>query len=155
MRLWRLARAGQLALDREGARLHGGRYSSPGRPVVSLASEAGLAVLVKLRYAMAEVVGMDGEYFLGWTEVEAVPERIDAGMSREDTTRWVDAWLESGRSLLAAIQSTVLPEADVIFLNPLHGDARKVHPLVVRPFRFSKCLHRPPVLEQFQDRPVE
>ena len=149
MRLWRLARAGRLALDGEGARLHGGRYSSPGRPVVSLASEAGLAVLVTLRYAMAEAVGMEGEYFLGWTEAEAVPERIDAGMSREDTTRWVDVWLESGRSLLAAIQSTVLPEADVIFLNPLYPGAGDVPPLTVRQFWFSDCLHRPPALGQF------
>ncbi len=153
MRLWRLARAGQLTLDGEGARLHGGRYSSSGRPVVSLASEAGLAVLVTLRYAMAEAGGMDAGYFLGWTEADAVPERIAPGMSREDTTRWVDDWLDSGRSLLAAIQSAVLPEADVIFLNPLHRDAVAVSPLVVRPFRFSECLHRPPALKQFRENP--
>lgn len=152
MRLWRLARAGQLALDGEGARLHGGRYSSPGRPIVSLASEAGLAVLVTLRYAMAEAGGMEGEYLLGWTQAaDAVPERIEPGLSREDTTRWVDAWLESQQSLLAAIQSTVLPEADVVFLNPHHRDANSVPPLVVRPFRFSECLHRPPALEQFRE----
>lgn len=155
MKLWRLARAGQLALDGEGARLHGGRYSSPGRPVVSLASEAGLAVLVTLRYAMAEAGGMDSEYFLGWTEADALPERIEPGMSREETTRWVDMWLDSRRSLLAAIQSAVLPEADVVFLNPLHPGARDLPPLTSRAFRFSECLHRPPAFEQFQDRPAE
>jgi RES domain-containing protein len=50
MRLWRLTRAGQAALDGAGAWKHGGRYSPPGAPVVNFASEAGLAVLVALRY---------------------------------------------------------------------------------------------------------
>lgn len=152
MKLWRLARAGQVALDGEGARLRGGRYSSPGRPAVSLASEAGLAVLVTFRYAMHEPGWMDEDYRLGWTEVDAQPERIEPGMPREATTRWVDAWLDSRRSLLAAIRSAVLPEADVVFLNPLHPDADRVPELTVRPFRFSDCLHRPPALDRFRDR---
>ncbi len=106
-------------------------------------------MLVTLRYAMNEPGGMDGDYLLGWTQVDAVPERIDSGLSRADTTDWVDAWLDSRRSLLAAIQSTVLPEADVIFLNPRHRDAGAVPALTVRQFRFSECLHRPPAFGQF------
>ena len=50
MRLWRLIRTGQTALDGAGTSKHGGRYSPPGAPVVNFASEAGLAVLVALRY---------------------------------------------------------------------------------------------------------
>ena len=50
MRLWRLTRAGHVALDGAGTVKHGGRYSPPGAPVVNFASEAGLAVLVALRY---------------------------------------------------------------------------------------------------------
>ena len=49
MRLWRLTRAGHAALDGAGAALRGSRYAPPGRPVVSLASEAGLAVLAEAR----------------------------------------------------------------------------------------------------------
>ena len=49
MRLWRLTRADRTALDGAGLK-HGGRYSPPGTPVVNFASEAGLAVLVALRY---------------------------------------------------------------------------------------------------------
>lgn len=153
MKLWRLARPGQLALDGEGARLHGGRYSSPGMPVVALASEAGLAVLVTLRYAMHEQDWMQADYCLGWTRVEASPERVNAGMSREETTQWVDDWLASRRSLLATIRSAVLPEADVVFLNPLHNDAAAVPPLETRPFRFGECLHPPPALDQFNLQP--
>ena len=50
MKLWRLTRAPFVALDGKGAELHGARYAPPRVPVVSLASEAGLAVLVALRY---------------------------------------------------------------------------------------------------------
>ena len=50
MKLWRLTRAPFVALDGQGAVLNGARYAPPGVPVVSLASEAGLAVLVALRY---------------------------------------------------------------------------------------------------------
>jgi len=46
MKLWRLTRAPHVALDGKGAELHGARYAPPGHPVVSLASEAGLAVLI-------------------------------------------------------------------------------------------------------------
>ena len=49
MRLWRLTRTGQTALDGAGTAKHGGRYSPPGSPVVNFASEAALAVLVALR----------------------------------------------------------------------------------------------------------
>ena len=48
MRLWRLTRMGQTALDGARTSKHGGRYSPPGAPVVNFASEAGLAVLVAL-----------------------------------------------------------------------------------------------------------
>jgi RES domain-containing protein len=45
MQAWRLARRPYAALDGEGARLHGGRWNSPGRPLVYLASHLSLAVL--------------------------------------------------------------------------------------------------------------
>lgn len=149
MRLWRLTREDHLALDGEGARLKGGRYSSAGRPVVSLASEPGLAVLVTLRYVLASGADFDQELRLGWTEVAATPERIPEGLAREETIALVDGWLAARRSLLAAIRSAVLPEADVVLLNPLHPDMACVAPLTARRFVFSECLHRPPALEQF------
>ena len=63
---------------------HGGRYSPPGSPVVNFASEAGLAVLVALRYLPDGPARAPDDYVLGWTEIDAVPERVpDAdGVSR-------------------------------------------------------------------------
>ncbi len=150
MKLWRLTRAPFVALDGKGAELYGARYAPPGYPVVSLASEAGLAVLVALRYQPRDLAGIPDDFVLGWTEVDAVPERVpdpDEGTIRS----FVGEWLESRRSLLAAIRSKVLPEADVIYLNPAHPGAARVPPLTTRPFSFAECLHTPPMLDKFRD----
>jgi RES domain-containing protein len=143
IRLWRLTRADQTVLDGTGALKHGGRYSPPGAPVVNFASEAGLAVLVALRYEPDPAA----DYVLGWTEVDAVPERAPDG--EEAVRAWVAEWLDERRSLLAAVRSQVLPEADVVLMNPLHPDAARVPPLVTRPFSFAECLHTPPMLARY------
>ena len=144
MRLWRLTRAGETALDGAGTSKHGGRYSPPGAPVVNFASEAGLAVLVALRY----VPDPAADYVLGWTEIDASPERVPDA-DDEAIRDWVTEWLEQRRSLLAAVRSQVLPEADVVLMNPLHPDAGRVPPLVTRPFSFAECLHAPPMLARY------
>jgi RES domain-containing protein len=148
MRLWRLTRAPYVALDGTGAAQFGGRYSSPGSPVVNFASEAGLAVLVALRYLPRDLDGVEQDHVLGWTEADAMPERVpDHG--EEQIRAFVDEWLLSGRSLLAAVRSRVLPEADVILMNPRHRDAGCVPPLTIRPFSFAECLHTPPMLDRY------
>jgi len=63
----------------------------------------------------------------------------------------VTGWLRECRSLLATVRSQVLPEADVVLMNPLHPDAARVPPLVTRPFSFAECLHTPPVLARYSD----
>ena len=148
MRVWRLTRARHTALDGAGTVRHGGRYSPPGMPVVHFASEAGLAVLVALRYLPGGPADAPDDYVLGWTEIDAVPEPVAA--DGEDAIRaWVTAWLEERRSLLASTPSAVLPEADVVLMNPLHPDAVHVRPLATRPFSFAECLHAPPMLARY------
>ena len=151
MKLWRLTRAPFVALDGAGPARHGARYTSPGLPVVNFASEAGLAVLVSLRYLPPDLAGIDQDYLLGWTEVEAMPERLPEVTDPAEKLALGDAWLASGRSLLAAVRSAVLPEADVVMLNPRHADAARVPPLVTRAFSFAECLHRPPMLETYNE----
>jgi hypothetical protein len=104
MRLWRLTRAPHTALDGAGSIKHGGRYSPPGVPVVSFASEAGLAVLVALRYLPADPAEWPDDYVLGWTEVDAVPLRAPNEGSDDVTRAWVSEWLADRRSLLAAVR---------------------------------------------------
>lgn len=146
MKLWRLVRPGHEALDGAGAARHGGRYSPPGVAVVPLASEPGLAVLVALRYHLRDD---PDDYRLGWIELDAKPERTYAEDEAE-VRRAVADWLARGQSLLMAVRSRVLPEADVVLLNPAHPDAAAIGPLVTRPFHFADCLHEPPMLATFR-----
>jgi RES domain-containing protein len=147
-RLWRLTRTGQTALDGAGTLKHGGRYSPPGAPVVNFASEAGLAVLVALRYLPGNPADAPEDFVLGWTEIDSVPE--GAPDTDDDAIReWVTDWLQERRSLLAAVRSQVLPEGDVVLMNPLHPAAANVQPLVTRPFSFAECLHTPPMLARY------
>jgi RES domain-containing protein len=151
MRLWRLIRAGHEALDGAGAAAYGGRYSEPGRPVVAFASEAGLAVLVTLRYLADDPLAWSADYRLGWTEIDAPAPHVDS-LDEAAIKLAVANWLDARKTLLLAVQSRVLPEANVVLMNPLHGDAPSVPPLATRPFRFDECLHRPPMLERFRDQ---
>ena len=155
VRLWRLTRAAHTALDGAGAAKYGGRYSPAGAPVVSFASEAGLAVLVSLRYLQGDPVDAPEDYVLGWTEVDAIPERVPDEGGDEAVRAWVTAWLEERRTLLAAVRSQVLPEANVVLMNPLHPDAAGVPPLVTRTFSFAECLHTPPMVTRYSGSPVE
>ena len=149
MQLWRLTRAGHTALDGAGTVRHGGRYSPPGAPVVTFASEAGLAVLVALRYLPGDPAEAPEDYVLGWTEIDAVPERV-ADADEEMIRAFVTRWLDERRSLLAAVRSRVLPEADVVMMNLRHPDATCVPPLTTRPFSFAECLHTPPMLARYR-----
>lgn len=149
MKLWRLTRAPYVALDGRGAELHGSRYAAPGVPLVSLASEAALAVLIALRYQPADLTQAEPDHVLGWTEVDAVPVRVPHGQDEAAIRAWVEQWLAGQTSLLAALPSKVLPEADVVLLNPRHPAARLVPTLTTRPFNFLECLHRPPMLDMY------
>ena len=151
IRLWRLTRAPFVALDGAGAARHGSRYAPPGAAVVSLASEAGLAVLVALRYQPADLLGLPDDFVLGWTEVDGLPERAPDEDGEAAIRAFVADWLESGRSLLCAVRSKVLPEADVVLLNPAHPAAALVPQLTCRPFDFAECLHRPPMLDAYRE----
>ena len=149
MKLWRLTRRDRVAFDGKGAEIHGGRYASPGTPLVSFASEAGLAVLVALRYWVA---ADSADYVLGWTESHAPAERAPIGAEDAAIKAHVDAWAAARRSLLIAVRSAVLPEADIILMNAAHPDAASLAPLTTRPFSFAECLHRPPMLDRFRNQ---
>lgn len=86
---------------------------------------------------------------LGWTETEAIPERAPDSERDDSIREWVTEWLTERRGLLAAVRSRVLPEADVILMNPQHVDAARVPPLVTRPFSFADCLHTPPMIARY------
>lgn len=150
VKLWRVTRSIHCALDGAGAVAHGARYSPPGLPIVHFASEAGLAVLIALRYQPADPAACATDLVLGSIELDCEPERVPADLDEPGVQAWVTRWLTERRSLLAAIVSRVLPEGDVILFNPRHPDAGMAGPLRTRPFSFSECLHIPPMRAAYE-----
>ncbi len=117
---------------------------------MNFASEAGLAVLVALRYLPGDPAEAPDDYVLGWTEIDATPERVPDDQGEDAIRAYVTSWLAERRSLLAAVRSQVLPEADVVLMNPAHRDAERVPPLATRPFSFAECLHPPPMAVRYE-----
>ncbi|MCJ2177917.1 RES family NAD+ phosphorylase [Novosphingobium album (ex Hu et al. 2023)] len=149
MKLWRLCRAGHVALDGGGSRQFGGRYTPAGSPVVNFASDAALAILIALRYQPRDLSGIVEDFVLGWTEIDAEPVRVPPGADEDEVRGFVREWLDEGQALLAAVPSRVLPEGEVVMMNVHHPDAGQVAPLVTRPFSFAQCLHTPPMADRY------
>ena len=106
--------------------------------------------MIALRYWLDRLDEAPDDLTLGWTIIDSTPERVPDGLAEDEIKKLVDDWIIDRKSLLLAVRSKVLPEADVIFLNPEHEDAGNVSPLRTRPFNFDECLHRPPMLDAFR-----
>lgn len=145
MRVWRIARERYDPLSGEGARLYGGRWSSPGRPVVYTAGHAALAVLEALVWTDPEDVPDDLRLY----EIEIEGRPRPAVVRGEDLpSDWTavgsaacralgDRWLAEGRKLALRVPSAVLPEEGNLLINPLHPAAKDLRVVDSRPFRFD------------------
>jgi RES domain-containing protein len=148
MRLWRLALSRYPAFDGEGARRVGGRWNSPGLPMVYASQHLSLAVLESLVHYDVSFLPDDLTAY-GVDVPDAMVERLDgAPEDGWDTdpafhaSRAVgDAWLRAATGLALAVPSAVIPEEHNVLLNPRHPDAAVL--LVAassRPFSFDPRL---------------
>jgi hypothetical protein len=105
-----------------------------------------------LRYVPANPQTFDAEFVLRSTTISQEAERVPHELTGDGKVAFVDAWAAERRSLIVAVRSAVLPEVDIILMNPLHLRASDVAPLCIRPFRFAECLQRAPMLERYDAR---
>ena len=164
-RLWRLAPARYDPLSGEGARRYGGRWTSPGRPAVYLASQFALAVLEVLVHLDRDTLPLDLTAFaVDVDDALGVPDAWAHGdvATLPDGWRRVaqpagcravgDAWLATpaaSRHALLRVPSAVLPDwaesagagvADGCWcavLDPTHPEARLVSVAEGHPFAFD------------------
>ncbi len=116
------------AFDGEGARLYGGRWNSPGRACVYVASSESLALLeimVHLEsyrlldaYALLRLT-LPTESILS-VGVEDLPDNWQEAPAPAETAELGDGWLTSGQSLALALPSVVVPREFNYMLNPGH-----------------------------------
>ncbi|HEV7329299.1 MAG TPA: RES family NAD+ phosphorylase [Bosea sp. (in: a-proteobacteria)] len=141
MRLWRVARAAFADLSGEGARLYGGRWNSPGRPVVYAAENPALAILeVRVHLDLAPELIPD-DYAL--IEIETGAASISEEERAEGPRALGDAWLSAGETALLKVPSFIAPRSANVLINPRHRDAAAIAVVGTQPFDFDRRLWLP------------
>ncbi|MBS0562364.1 MAG: RES domain-containing protein [Proteobacteria bacterium] len=142
MQAWRLARRPFADLSGEGARRFGGRWNSPGRPVVYAAADAALAVLeVRVHLDLPPDL-LPEDYVLMALDLDGIGAERLAEMP-EDARAFGDAWLAEGRSAVLDVPSALVPESRNLLLNPAHPEAARARIGSIRPFAFDRRLWLP------------
>lgn len=130
MRGYRIADRRHSIFDGTGAQLYGGRWNSPGRPVIYAAETYAGALLEALVHA---AIGRVPET-LAWIEI-SIPESVTtetlaaAALPKWDSEdqrasrAFGDGWLVSGRSAVLLVPSLVTQGVEHnILLNPAHSE---------------------------------
>lgn len=151
MLLHRLCRAAFSALDGEGARLYGGRWSSPGLPVVYTSSSLSLAALEYLVHldpsdAPADLVALTIEVPDSIQVATVDQGRLDRDWASSpgcaSCQRVGDEWLKTSATPLLRVPSALVPEEYNCLLNPRHPEASSANVIARRPFTFDPRMLR-------------
>jgi RES domain-containing protein len=131
---WRVCREMFADLSGEGARRYGGRWNSPGLPVVYLAEHSALAVLeIRVHLDLPPDLLPD-DYVLMQAELPDEPPEIVTSVPA-DARAAGDEWLRSNRTAVLRVPSAIVPNAANLLLNPRHPRAAEAR--IVRTVRFG------------------
>lgn len=146
---WRIVKATHAAraFSGEGAQRTGGRWNSPGVPVVYASEHKSLAVLEMLVHLdpWDPVRYLTFQLEFAETLVERWPaDRLPSGWREEMPARATrllgDAWARSSRTAILAVPSVIIPEETNYVLNPAHPDFKKITIGKPAPFTFDPRL---------------
>jgi RES domain-containing protein len=147
MRAYRVAKRAYSALDGEGARKVGGRWNSPGHPMVYAATHLSLAILEQLvRLPTGKLpadyvwVGIDVPDDLAIEEVAASDLPGWDHPDRRVSRAFGDSWLRELRSAALLVPAVVVPQERNLLLNPRHAEIRRVTQGEAAPLVFDRRL---------------
>jgi RES domain-containing protein len=152
LRIWRLARRLNAALDGEGARLYGGRWSAPGVPVVYTSATASLAALEYLVHLTMDqaptdliliTIDVPPRWPVETVEIGDLPPDWRSYPAPEALALIGSAWAHELRTPILAVPSAVVPHESNYLLNPRHSDFGQVTTAAAEPFLFDARLRRP------------
>lgn len=143
MRFYRIADARYASDGGEGARLYGGRWNSPGRPVIYACETFSGAMLEKLVHTGGRVpkrqvcITFEAPDSLASRVVDPadVPQWDSADLIASRTVG--DAWLADAPSPLLFVPSVVFSGERNVLINPAHPDARLVVATGVEPVKWD------------------
>lgn len=134
----------------EGARLHGGRWNSPGRPMVYTSEHPALAAMEILGHAIPVQLLLRAycviEAKFDDTHVDLLPKKSlpkdwATDSVSKSTQRLGDAWLSASESRpVLRVPSAVVSGTYNYLMNPLHAHFRRIRVGKPRPFRFDPRL---------------
>jgi RES domain-containing protein len=146
---WRITKVRYAAgaFDGEGARLAGGRWTSPGNPVVYTAENAALAaleILVHLDATARPAYALIPCTFPGDIVLRLDRRRLPGGWRSYPAPgalqRLGDAWFKSGASAVLDVPSVVIDRQSNYLLNPTHADFARIAIGRPGPFDFDPRL---------------
>lgn len=153
VKAWRLVKTRfvQHAFDGEGARLYGGRWNSPGLPVVYTSATASLAVLelfanvqrseLLTSYSLLSCSFDDA--LISQARAAELPLHWRQSPGPAELQALGDEWLESSRSAVLQVPSSIIDHESNYLLNPLHRDFGRIKSSRPVPFTFDLRLVKP------------
>ncbi|CAG9171269.1 hypothetical protein LMG23992_01976 [Cupriavidus laharis] len=151
MRIYRIADSRHPIWTGTGAMLVGGRFNSPGRPVIYGAltfAGAMLEVLVHARigkvprHHVCVTAEVPGEVSAERAEPFALPAGWDAHDALAVARAYGDRWLEEGRSAVLVVPSVVARAEWNALVNPGHPDASSIVAGAPEPVHWDERLFR-------------
>ena len=150
---WRIVKARYVgnAFDGEGARQNGGRWTSPGLPVVYVAESAALAAL-ELLVHLGRGPALQAYVLIACSFPDDIvstldPARLPASWrsfpAPADLQLLGDEWIARKASAVLKVPSAIIETESNYLLNPLHPDFTAVVQADPRPFRFDVRLVQP------------
>lgn len=142
MLAWRLCREPFADLAGEGARRYGGRWNTPGQPMVYAASDAALAVLeVRVHLDLPPDLLPD-DFTLLTIDLRDLPTEAVAELPA-DPAGFGDSWLREQRTPVLRVPSAIIPESTNVLFNPDHPMSAQAHIVGRRQFVFDRRLWLP------------
>ena len=146
MRFYRIADSRHAPESGEGARLHGGRWNSPGRAVIYACETQAGAMLEKLVHTN----GRMPKHQVCVT-FEAPDSLKTSALKPGDVPSWAaadmvasrkagDAWLEKSATAVLRVPSVVFDVERNVLINPDHPDFRRFRVAGVEPVRWDERL---------------
>jgi RES domain-containing protein len=151
---WRLLKRRLLkhAFDGEGARLYGGRWNSPGVPVIYCSATASLAVLevfanVQRGELAQEYVLISCSFSADLMEkvsLHALPRDWRRSPAPGELQALGDQWIREARSLVLQVPSAIIEHEYNYLINPRHAGFRRLNRRKPERFTFDLRLLQKP-----------
>lgn len=134
MKIYRIADGRHPIWDGTGAAFIGGRWNSPGKPVIYGSLSYSCAMLEILAHANTGRIPETQQYVIvdvpGSVSVEIVDEnQLPEGWDSENNVparAFGDQWLNQARTAIVIVPSVIARLDQNALVNPLHPDAKKV-----------------------------